>query len=99
MARIARGIGTFLLIPGIVLLVAGLLAATIGYFGMDAALANHHDGLLSNNDDASMQRAQMGQAMVVAGLAAGAVGLLLSTLGGTIVAFAEPSRFKGIDAT
>jgi len=86
MAQWARGIGAFLLIPGIVLLAAGLLAAAFGYFGMESATANHHDGLLYNNDRDTRERMEMSQVMIVGGLSAAAAGLILSTVGGAVMA-------------
>ncbi|MES2154894.1 MAG: hypothetical protein V4510_07135 [bacterium] len=91
MARIAYGIGTFLLIPGVVLVGAGLLAAAIGYFGFDAALANHQDPTLfsSGNDKETQARAQMGMVIAISGLIGAGIGIVLAAVGGAIRAFAE----------
>ncbi len=91
MAQVARGIGTFLLIPGIVLLVAGLLAALLGVVGMGQAMDDHHSGnlLYVGDDHASRDRAEASQALLAGGLAGALAGLVLTTIGGTIMAFAE----------
>ena len=94
MARIARGIGTFLLIPGVILVVAGLLASAIGYFAMDGAMADHRDPTLfsTGNDRETHDRAELGAMVAIAGLVAAGAGAILATVGGTVRAFSDDGK-------